>query len=170
MKNNFHTSIPVRSGGKIVAYTLVDGDYDGEYFSQFKWYLNPNGYAYRNIYTENKTKFSMLHKEVCKTPKGLWVDHINRNKLDNRSCNLRWVTPSESALNRKDGIRANASGYRGVHFNDKSKSNITWDAVINGKRIGRYKTPIEAAEAYDNAAQDMFGELATINFLESHGN
>ena len=29
-----------------------------------------------------------------------WVDHINRNRADNRICNLRDLTPQESAFNR----------------------------------------------------------------------
>lgn len=30
---------------------------------------------------------------------GLYVDHINTIRSDNRSCNLRWVTPKENANN-----------------------------------------------------------------------
>lgn len=31
--------------------------------------------------------------------KGLFVDHINTVRSDNRACNLRWVTPKENANN-----------------------------------------------------------------------
>lgn len=32
---------------------------------------------------------------------GMMIDHINRNKVDNRWCNLREVTPSENSLNAR---------------------------------------------------------------------
>ena len=45
---------------------------------------------------------------IGKAPKGFVIDHINRNKLDNRRQNLRFVTPSENTLNsdRIDELRA----------------------------------------------------------------
>ena len=90
--------VGVHGSGK---YTLVDGDYDGEYFGQWRWHLNPyTGYVQRGERVDGKIVHIYLHHEVCRAPDGLWRDHINRNKLDNRSCNLRVVTPKESASNR----------------------------------------------------------------------
>lgn len=84
--------------------TLVDGDYDGEYFGQYKWYVSPQGYAMRSNppdETNDKFYYTYLHREVLgRQPKGMIADHINRNRLDNRSSNLRWATPLESAKNR----------------------------------------------------------------------
>jgi hypothetical protein len=86
-------------------HVVVDGDYDGEYFGQYKWYMLPNGYAARDGRYEGKSSYIYLHNMVMPKREGYWVDHINRDRLDNRSCNLRYVTPKESALNRsyKDG-------------------------------------------------------------------
>lgn len=84
-------------------YTLVDGDYDGEYFSQYKWYLLANGYAGRaRIEETDKTSSNYIypHREIARTPKGLLTDHKDRDKLNNRSCNLRWATAKENANNR----------------------------------------------------------------------
>ncbi len=55
----------------------------------------------------NKIKFVKVHRLVAEvfcnriSKEHRWVDHINRNPIDNRAENLRWVTPSESAYNRK---------------------------------------------------------------------
>lgn len=32
------------------------------------------------------------------------IDHINRNRIDNRLENLRWVTPSENCLNKSNNL------------------------------------------------------------------
>jgi hypothetical protein len=70
-----------------------------------------------------------MHRFILMPPKGLYVDHINRNTLDNRLINLRIVTASDNAQNRK--IRSDCrSGYKGVIWNSKCKG---WYAVVKVK-------------------------------------
>ena len=89
-----------------------------------------------------------MHRELLMAPKGFHVDHINRNKLDNRSTNLRVVTVKENIENR--GIQKNnTSGYTGVK-KQQSKTN-PWRAVAKkyGKEyfVGVFKTAEEAYNA-----------------------
>lgn len=91
-------------------------------------------------------------------PNGL-MDHINRDKKDNRFANLREATSSENAWNV--GVpRHNTSGYKGVTRNKRLN---TWTAGItfNGKRIhlGNFSTPEIASVAYHNAAKEYHGEF-----------
>lgn len=83
-------------------------------------FINQNGCAYSAYTGEQLTpvlahkylyisvgragKDMLLHRLVAMAfipnPDNLpEVDHINGNKLDNRACNLRWVTRSENMLN-----------------------------------------------------------------------
>ena len=73
-------------------------------------------------------------------PKGLQIDHINRDKSDNRIENLRLVNHSENQINNE------AKGYT------KDKSTGLYMARIkrNGKSayLGRFSSKEEAQEAY----------------------
>lgn len=51
-------------------------------------------------------------------PKGMFIDHINRNKSDNRIENLRLVTPQDNSRNMGKNKR-NSSGFNGVCFDSK---------------------------------------------------
>ena len=80
-----------------------DADYD--YIASFRWYFS-SGYAHTRIYfreengMRNRDSVAM-HLLINGYPiKGLVTDHINRNKLDNRRCNLRVVSHSVNSLNR----------------------------------------------------------------------
>ena len=53
-----------------------------------------------------------LHNFLLKPPKGLSVDHINRDTFDNRRKNLRWANRSDQGLNRR--CTSKTSNIRGV--------------------------------------------------------
>lgn len=66
-----------------------------------------DGYTNRYVvcyeYSENDwtaPKTIYLHRLLIQPPKGMLVDHINGDGLDNRRGNLRAVTHSQNQLNR----------------------------------------------------------------------
>jgi hypothetical protein len=90
------------------------------------------------------------------------VDHINRDKLDNRKINLRFCTPQKNAFNQ--GLpKTNTLGYKGI----QTHANGRWNARIafcqRNISLGLYDTIQEAAAAYDLAAEMLFGEFAWLN-------
>lgn len=64
---------------------------------------DPRGYAKGML----DQKMLWAHRVVVALRDGEWpdgeVDHINRNKSDNRPCNLRVVTHQQNAMNRVQG-------------------------------------------------------------------
>lgn len=93
------------------------------------------------------------------------VDHINRDKADNRWCNLRLATRSQNSSNVDPARRRNTSGFIGVTF-DKARDKWRAQIRIDGRKVnlGRFSDPVEAAKAHDDAARKAFGEFAELNF------
>jgi len=87
------------------------------------------------------------------------VDHANGVPHDNRICNLRGASPSQSAMNR--GVRSdNTSGYKGAYFVRSTGKYISF-VKRGGKRyhLGTFNTAKEAHEAYCNKARELHGEF-----------
>lgn len=146
-------------------YTIIDDD-DYEKVSQHRWHVTRHSNTKRYIIQMylNGERFT-LWSFIYGNTNGLEIDHINRNIFDNRKCNLRTCSRVDNIRNREKLI-TNTSGYKGVTYHKHSKC---WVAQIhkNGKQIvvGRSKNdPIAAAIAYDNAAREIHGKFACLNF------
>lgn len=93
-------------------YTIVDNE-DYQLLTQWKWQYDSRGYASRGKKVNGRVIRIMLHRIILDAPKHYFVDHINRNRLDNRKENLRLCLLRQNLLNR--GLnKNNKTGYRGV--------------------------------------------------------
>lgn len=105
-----------------------------------------------------------LHRLIINAESGQIVDHINRNKLDNRRSNLRITDRCGNARNSKFRSH-NTSGFRGVYL---CKQTQRWRAEIRvngrGVKLGRFHSVVDAAIAYDKAAVRLHGAFAVTNF------
>lgn len=146
---------------------VVD-DCDYTHLSEHSWYVNYQGYACREVYLctkSKKRKTIYMHREIldASSPKVI-IDHINRDKLDNRRANLRQCCRTKNTYNKAG--RKGTSEYKGVCF-DKSRGK--WLARIGTRHLGRFNIETEAAMAYDNAAIERYGEYAYLNLFDGAG-
>lgn len=146
-------------------YAMVDDD-DYARVSAVNWYITGHGYAYSEKVLSGKTsKILMTHFIMGKPEKGFVVDHINRNRLDNRKDNLRFCTLAQNNMNRKMQ-KNNTSGYTGVFWHKPAKK---WQVFIcidkKQTHVGIYADKKEAALAYNEAAKEHYGEFARLNVI-----
>jgi hypothetical protein len=98
------------------------------------------------------------------------LDHIDGDPMNNDISNIREATPKENNWNRKKGKsfkgKPTQSEYKGVTWDKQTKK---WQAQIGiaekNKRLGRFNSETEAAEAYNTAATKYFGDYACLNII-----
>lgn len=123
----------------------------------------PNWKGYRQIGIDGA--LIMEHKLAWLYVYGEWpnaqIDHINRDKADNRIANLRLATNSQNHINK--GLQKNnTSGFKGVVW---EPSLGKWRARIkvNGrnKYLGVFASKEDAAGARRDAERRYFGEFSS---------
>ncbi len=119
-----------------------------------------NGYIYIALHDRRL----LAHRVAWFYVTGKWpeeqLDHINRDRADNRLVNLRPASQSQNSCN---GVlrSTNKSGYRGVSWEKRKKK---WQARIVKDRkqylLGYFATKESAYDAYLEAASRLHGEFA----------
>lgn len=166
-----HIEIPLTNGGVM----LVD-EVDRQLVSEFSWHhvsRTAGGHVVRYAEATKKSEGARLqvlaHRLIMPTTKGLVVDHINHDGLDNRRANLRVCHQRDNSRNRRMS-QARKSRFKGVSLRSDTGK---WKAriMVNRKEIslGCFDTEIEAAKAYNDAAIKNFGDFAHLNELADYG-
>lgn len=144
-------------------YECFVDDADFEYLKDFKWSLHKQKrsghmYARRCEDKDGKIKWIFMHNEIMQHEKGLYVDHVNRNGLDNTRKNLRVVTQSENILNSKPYSKMSdlPRGVTRVFYKGELKGFKT-QIRIDGKgyHLGFFKNVTLAYLAYLKKAREL---------------
>lgn len=109
------------------------------------------------MYNDNGNS-SQVAKLIIGTKEGCVIDHINRNTLDNRKCNLRHVPQSINAVNRNSNSDKKSKLPKGVYRKrDKFQAQIRIDGCCH--TLGTFSCVEEAAKAYEEAYRRRLNEL-----------
>lgn len=97
-------------------------------------------------------------------PKGMVVDHKDNDRQHDSIENLRLGTITENNRNKSKAASSN-SPYKGVSWHSRDQR---WESYIriDGRQshLGYYDCPVMAAERYDKAASEYYGQFAKPNF------
>jgi len=143
-------------------FAIVDAA-DYERLSRYTWSASHCGrtfYAARNA----GGRPVLMHRMIMRPPKGMVVDHIDGNGLNNRRSNLRICTRAENNRNRRPAP-GGSSRFRGVY---RCRTADRWIAnlSVNNRTVyvGLFADEVEAALARDAAARKHHGPYAWLNF------
>lgn len=163
--------VPLRTSDGKELHALIDAD-DLDMVRQYLWRAysretkGDRTYFYVMTRDPNPPHGSVyMHRLIMGvSDRAIHIDHINHNPLDNRRENLRVVNHQQNIFNRRPN-RNSTSPFKGVAW---WSAQSRWVATIrlDGRRkhLGYFRDEIDAARVYDEAARELFGEHAYLNF------
>lgn len=129
-------------------------------------------YSHGYIIIQYKTRTYKAHRlfwflQTGHDPGALEVDHIDRNKSNNKFCNLRLADKSQQGGNKTEPIN-NTSGQKGVFWH-KQKQRYHACIYFNNKKLflGSYKTFDQAVAARQAKELELFGEFSPLYRLNN---
>ena len=164
--------VPVMSFWNVICEAIIDdASLPLVAGKRWNWIDRSDQYEGAVIEANNETgRHFPLHSIIMGVERTtLGVRHVNGDPLDCRRENLVVRNPSErSAGSRKRDVYAGVpctSRFKGVHLEKKrGKWHVSIQKDGRPRYLGRFEDEIAAAQAYDEAARELFGEHARLNF------
>lgn len=139
-KRKYKSEVGIENGFGYIKIADKKAIFDLKFYneiSKLKWSIENSG---NYILMSTRHKYRRLHQFIMfleygdYMKKDLVIDHINRNKMDNRLENLRIVTKRENTINT--GLLSNnTSGVKGVTKTNNNK----WRVQLQNKGISYSK-------------------------------
>ena len=156
-------------------YVALVDDEDYERVNEFKWHAvkhknNKSPYACRKKSIKGKKTTILMHRFILGAKKGEYVDHIDRDGLNNQRSNIRICTQAQNCANRDMSTRGNTK-YKGLrYFTMKDGKTYPYFYFCN-HRLGvnlavRVETEEDAARMYNEHAIKYYGEFANLNVID----
>lgn len=156
----------IRTKGKGKNFSFLIDEEDVNKILGRRWYLAlyKNGYMQVRINGGRSGKSFPLSIIILGKKEGYVVDHVNRNTLDNRKSNLRYVTPQQNSWNRIFIRRKATTNNVGVYTRARHNGKFFAQICHNSKRIhlGTFTSLEDAVVARKAAEQKYYGEFAPI--------
>lgn len=154
--------IQIRNSGSVLV-----SDVDYEWLTQWEWRVyesakSSGAYAVRAGSPHNVLMHRVIVSRYQEIPDGMFVDHINGNKLDNRRENLRVVTRGENMRNQSGRT---VCGFKGVTWNNHRKK---WATRVGSKTTKTHLSPVIAAVFANDLLRERDGEFARLNDIPPH--
>lgn len=120
---------------------------------------SPHIYAVTgHVYVPTGAREIYMHRLITDARENEVVDHVDDNGLNNRRGNLRVCTHGENVTRGR--LNKSRTGFRGVQPQTLGPN---FTATIAGIHLGSFTSAEAAAEAYDKAAIQRFGQFARTN-------
>ena len=118
--------------------------------SKYKWYLRGDGYVAANI----KRKTVYIHRFIMDAPKGISIDHKDRDKLNNSKENLRMCAHSENM-----DYYAKSKGRKGSIKKQVSKNSVYWYGEVRSNHQRYITTTCETEEQAKGALKQLIKDF-----------